>query len=130
MIQAKLADMYVGVETIKGLAYKALAAVNDLEAGAGGRGEVHKLCAAALLHAAEACSKIASDAEYTTNRRTNSSPAPRVASPSASCAANRIRKAAGNTHSQRSHSTNVGDRGGASVVLMCETRAVNPQPTR
>jgi isovaleryl-CoA dehydrogenase len=62
MIQAKLADMYVGVETMKGLAYKALAAVNDLEAGAGGRGEVHKLCAAALLHAAEACSKIASDA--------------------------------------------------------------------
>jgi isovaleryl-CoA dehydrogenase len=62
MIQAKLADMYVGLETMKGLAYKALAAVNDLEAGAGGRGEVHKLCAAALLHAAEACSKIASDA--------------------------------------------------------------------
>jgi isovaleryl-CoA dehydrogenase len=62
MIQAKLADMYVGVETMKGLAYKALAAVNELEAGAGGRGEVHKLCAAALLHAAEACSKIASDA--------------------------------------------------------------------
>src|SRR5512134_1177168 len=62
MIQAKLADMYVGVETMKGLAYKALAAVNELEAGAGGRGEVHKLCAAALLHAAEACSRIASDA--------------------------------------------------------------------
>jgi isovaleryl-CoA dehydrogenase len=62
MIQAKLADMYVGVETMKGLAYKALAAVNALEAGAGGRGEVHKLCAAALLHAAEACSKIAADA--------------------------------------------------------------------
>jgi isovaleryl-CoA dehydrogenase len=62
MIQAKLADMYVGVETMKGLAYKALASVNELEAGAGGRGEVHKLCAAALLHAAEACSKIASDA--------------------------------------------------------------------
>ena len=62
MIQAKLADMYVGVETMKGLAYKALAAENELEAGAGGRGEVHKLCAAALLHAAEACSKIAADA--------------------------------------------------------------------
>ena len=59
MIQAKLADMYVGLESMKGLAYKALAAVNDLEQGAGGRGEVHKLCAAALLHAAEACSKIA-----------------------------------------------------------------------
>jgi isovaleryl-CoA dehydrogenase len=62
MIQAKLADMYVGVETMKGLTYKALAAVNELEAGAGGRGEVHKLCAAALLHAAEACSRIAADA--------------------------------------------------------------------
>jgi isovaleryl-CoA dehydrogenase len=62
MIQAKLADMYVGVETMRGLAYKALAAVNDLDPGEGGRGEVHKLCAAALLHAAEACSHIAADA--------------------------------------------------------------------
>lgn len=62
MIQAKLADMYVGVESMKGLTYKALAAVNELDPGAGGRGEVHKLCAAALLQAAEACSKIASDA--------------------------------------------------------------------
>ncbi len=62
MIQAKLADMYVALESMKGLAYKALAAVNDLELGAGGRGEVHKLCAGALLHAAEACSKVASDA--------------------------------------------------------------------
>jgi isovaleryl-CoA dehydrogenase len=62
MIQAKLADMYTGVEAMKGLTYKALAAVNDLEAGGGGRGEVHKLCAAALLQAAEACSKIAADA--------------------------------------------------------------------
>jgi isovaleryl-CoA dehydrogenase len=62
MIQAKLADMYVALESMKGLAYKALAAVNDLAEGAGGRGEVHKLCAAALLLAAEACSKIASDA--------------------------------------------------------------------
>jgi isovaleryl-CoA dehydrogenase len=62
MIQAKLADMYVGVESMKGLTYKALAAVNELDAGAGGRGEVHKLCAAALLQAAELCSKIASDA--------------------------------------------------------------------
>jgi isovaleryl-CoA dehydrogenase len=62
MIQAKLADMYVGIESMKGLAYKALAAVNDLEQGAGGRGEVHKLAAAALLHAGEACSRIASDA--------------------------------------------------------------------
>jgi isovaleryl-CoA dehydrogenase len=62
MIQAKLADMYVGLETMKLLAYRALAACNDLEQGAGGRGEVHKLTAAALLHAAEACSQIASDA--------------------------------------------------------------------
>jgi isovaleryl-CoA dehydrogenase len=62
MIQQKLADMYTGIESMKGLAYKALAAVNDLAHGAGGRGAIHKLCAAALLHAAEACSKIASDA--------------------------------------------------------------------
>ena len=41
---------------------QALAAVNDLERGAGGRGAVHRLTAASLLHAAEACSRIASDA--------------------------------------------------------------------
>jgi isovaleryl-CoA dehydrogenase len=62
MIQEKLANMYTGIESMKGLAYKALAAVNDLEQGAGGRGAVHKLTAASLLHAAEACSRIASDA--------------------------------------------------------------------
>jgi len=62
MIQAKLADMYVGLESMKLLAYRALAACNELQQDAGGRGEVHKLAAAALLHAAEACSKIASDA--------------------------------------------------------------------
>ena len=62
MIQAKLADMYVGLESMRLLAYRALAACNDLEQGAGGRGEVHKLTAAALLHAGETCSRIASDA--------------------------------------------------------------------
>jgi isovaleryl-CoA dehydrogenase len=62
MIQAKLADMYVAVESMRLLAYRALAACNDLEHGAGGRGEVHMLTAAALLHAGELCSRIASDA--------------------------------------------------------------------
>jgi isovaleryl-CoA dehydrogenase len=62
MIQEKLANMYTGIESMKGLAYKALAAVNELEQGAGGRGAVHRLTAASLLHAAEACSRIASDA--------------------------------------------------------------------
>jgi isovaleryl-CoA dehydrogenase len=62
MIQEKLANMYTGIESMKCLAYKALAAVNVLEQGAGGRGAVHRLTAASLLHAAEACSRIASDA--------------------------------------------------------------------
>jgi len=62
MIQAKLADMYTQVEAARLLSYKALAAVNELEVGAGGRGGVHRLTAAAFLLAAETATRVASDA--------------------------------------------------------------------
>ncbi len=62
IIQAKLADMYTAIEAMTLLAYKALAAVNVLEIGAGGRGDVHKLTAASILYCAEATSRVASDA--------------------------------------------------------------------
>jgi len=61
MVQAKLAEMYVGVETMKTFCYRTLAYGNDVEEGAGGRGEIHKLTAAAILYAAEQCSKIVAD---------------------------------------------------------------------
>jgi isovaleryl-CoA dehydrogenase len=62
IIQAKLADMYTGIESSRLLAYKALAVASRLEPGAGGRGDVHRLTAAAFLHAAETASRVAADA--------------------------------------------------------------------
>jgi isovaleryl-CoA dehydrogenase len=51
MVQAMLADMYTEIEAARLLAYRALLACNSLEQGGGGSGELHKLCAAALLKA-------------------------------------------------------------------------------
>lgn len=51
MVQAQLADVYTELEAARLLAYRSLLACNALEAGGGGRGELHKLCAAALLKA-------------------------------------------------------------------------------
>lgn len=62
MIQAKLADMYTGLESMRMLAYATVARCNDLERGAGGRGEIHKLTAASALHAATTCMRILDEA--------------------------------------------------------------------
>lgn len=62
MIQAKLAEMYVGVESMKAFCYRVLEAANAVGEGEGGRGEIHKLTAAAILYAAETCTKVVSDA--------------------------------------------------------------------
>lgn len=53
MVQSMLADMYVELEAARALAYRALLACNDLERGAGGRGDIHKLCAASILRVGE-----------------------------------------------------------------------------
>jgi isovaleryl-CoA dehydrogenase len=62
MIQAKLADMYTALESMRMLAYATVARCNDLERGAGGRGDIHKLTAASALHAATNCMRILDDA--------------------------------------------------------------------
>lgn len=62
MIQATLADMYVGLESMRTLTYRAIACANELETGGGGRGEIHKLTAAALLFAGKTCMRILDDA--------------------------------------------------------------------
>ncbi|MDB5553546.1 MAG: isovaleryl-CoA dehydrogenase, partial [Rhizobium sp.] len=62
LVQGKLAEMYVGVETAKTFAYRALAACNDADEVAAGRGEIHKLTAASILYAAETCTRVVSDA--------------------------------------------------------------------
>jgi isovaleryl-CoA dehydrogenase len=58
MIQAKIADMYVWVETMKTFCYRVLAAGNDLEVGAGGRGQIHALTAASLMYAANTLNSV------------------------------------------------------------------------
>ena len=58
MIQSYLADMYTYVEAIRLYTYRGLAAVNDLEEGEGGRGEVHKITAAALMFSANMLNKV------------------------------------------------------------------------
>lgn len=61
LVQGKLAEMYVGVETMKALCYRTLAECNAIGEDGGGRGEIHKLTAAAILHAAETCTRVISD---------------------------------------------------------------------
>ncbi len=58
MIQSKLADMYVWVETMRTFNYRVLAASNDLEIGGGGRGNIHALTAASVMYTAETMAKV------------------------------------------------------------------------
>ena len=62
MIRAKLADMYVGVETMRSFTYRVLRDSARVEAGAAGRGEIHKLTAASVMYAAETMNKVLNDA--------------------------------------------------------------------
>ena len=58
MVQSKIADMYVWVETMKALNYKVLAEANDLEVGAGGRGMIHANTAASIMYAANMLNRV------------------------------------------------------------------------
>jgi len=62
MIRDKLASMYTTLESMRALVYKALATCEGLPRGAGGRGEIHKLTAAAILHAAQGAKQVIDDA--------------------------------------------------------------------
>ncbi len=62
MIQAKLADMYTAIATMRSYTYQVVAACNDLEIGGGGRGDIHKETAAAALYSASACMKVLDEA--------------------------------------------------------------------
>jgi len=52
MVQSMLADIYVGVETMRTFVYRTLVQAGRLERGEGGRGGIHKLTAASVLYAA------------------------------------------------------------------------------
>lgn len=58
MVQSMLADIYVQVESIRAFTYHTLAAAAPLEVGGGGRGDIHKLTAAAVMYAADAVHKV------------------------------------------------------------------------
>jgi len=62
MIQSKIADMYVWVESMRALCYGVLAEANDLEVGAGGRGMIHAQTAASLMYTANALNQVLNEA--------------------------------------------------------------------
>lgn len=62
MIQAKLADMYTWVESMRLYTYQVLRAANVIGEDEGGRGEIHKLTAAGVLYVAETMNKVLNDA--------------------------------------------------------------------
>jgi isovaleryl-CoA dehydrogenase len=62
MIQAKLADMYVWVETLRTFNYRVLEAANHLEIGGGGRGHIHALTAASVMYASETMGRVLAEA--------------------------------------------------------------------
>lgn len=58
MIQSRLADMVALVETMKVYNYYALAALNDVPPGEGGRGPVHKIAATSVMYCADGLNKV------------------------------------------------------------------------
>lgn len=62
LVQGMLADMYAEIEASRAIAYRALMACNDLEIGGGGRGDLHKLCAAAILTVSQMALSVADKA--------------------------------------------------------------------
>ncbi|MFT5390057.1 MAG: isovaleryl-CoA dehydrogenase [Gammaproteobacteria bacterium] len=62
MIQAKLADMYVWVQTMKTFTYQVLAQASAVEMGEGGRGEIHMQTAAAVMYASQTMNRVLDEA--------------------------------------------------------------------
>lgn len=62
LVQGMIADMYADIEASRSIAYRALMACNDLEQGGGGRGDVHKLCAASILTVSNMALRVADKA--------------------------------------------------------------------
>jgi isovaleryl-CoA dehydrogenase len=62
LVQGMLADMYAEIEASRAIAYRALMACNDLETGGGGRGDIHKLCAASILTVSQMALSVADKA--------------------------------------------------------------------
>lgn len=62
MVQARLADMYMHVETMRSFAYSVLSEAGDLDHGEGGRGKIHSKTAASIMYAANTMNKVLDNA--------------------------------------------------------------------
>jgi len=62
MVQSRLADMYVGVQTLRGFCYQVLSRCSGLGHGEGGRGEIHAQTAASVLYAANTMNRVLDNA--------------------------------------------------------------------
>lgn len=62
MIQSKLAQMYVWVESMRLFTYQTLRAANVISEDEGGRGEIHKLTAASVMYTADTMNQVLSEA--------------------------------------------------------------------
>ena len=62
MVRAKLADMYVWTEAMRLFTYQTLRAASTLDDTQGGRGDIHKITAAAVMYAAETLNKVLNEA--------------------------------------------------------------------
>ncbi|MFI4981370.1 MAG: acyl-CoA dehydrogenase family protein, partial [Nevskiales bacterium] len=62
MVRAKLADLYVWVESMRLFTYQTLRAANTLDEHGGGRGDIHKITAAGVMYVAETLNKVLNDA--------------------------------------------------------------------
>ncbi len=58
MIQSYLAEMYVGIETMKALSWKVLSECGEVRAEEAGRGRIHAKTAASVLYCANTCNEI------------------------------------------------------------------------
>ncbi len=58
MIQARLAEMATLVDTMRVYNYFALAVLNDLPPGQGGRGDVHRIAATSIMYASESLNRV------------------------------------------------------------------------
>ncbi|HBO3353877.1 TPA: acyl-CoA dehydrogenase family protein [Pseudomonas aeruginosa] len=58
MVQSMLAEMYVWVESIRLFTYQVLRAASVADEEQGGRGEIHKITAAGVMHASETLNKV------------------------------------------------------------------------
>jgi len=62
MVQAIIADMYTDVETMRAITYQLGREILQIAPGEGGRGEIHKRSAAAILHAGRASMRVLDNA--------------------------------------------------------------------